>query len=165
MSSPPSVEYQKTGLAFLLAQVGAHAAAAFAGRLQSLKLAPPHAGILRAINADAGISQQALAALRGMFPSRLVLVLDELESAGLIERQAAADDRRTYALHLTPKGRETLRAIARVGREHQEKLCAALSASERATLAALLSRIAADQGLTPGVHPGFRQMGRSKGEC
>jgi DNA-binding MarR family transcriptional regulator len=48
-----------------------------------------------------GISQQMLADLLGMFPSRLVLILDELEQAGLIERRASPTDRRIYALHLT----------------------------------------------------------------
>jgi DNA-binding MarR family transcriptional regulator len=166
MSSVRSTETHGFGVAFLLSQVGAHAAAMFAERLEPLKLTPAHAGILRAINAEAGISQQKLAKLLGMFPSRLVLVLDEMEQAGLIERKASASDRRTYALHLTAKAKETMRAIGRAAREHQEKLCAALSASEQETLAALLSRIAGEQQLTPGVHPGYRQLGRgNKSVC
>jgi hypothetical protein len=40
-------------------------------------------------------------------------------------------------------------------REHQDSLCAALNDQERAQLAPLLRRIAEDQGLRPGVHPGF----------
>jgi DNA-binding MarR family transcriptional regulator len=95
-------------LAFLLSQVGSHAAARFAARLTPLKLSPAHAGILRIISADAGISQQKLAKLLRMFPSRLVLVLGEMEKAGLVERKPSAADRRTYALHLKAKGRDTL---------------------------------------------------------
>lgn len=157
-SSSASTESRTAGLAFLLAQVGAHAAGRFAERLGPLKLAPPHAGILRAINLQAGISQQKLAKLLGMFPSRLVLVLDELQKAGLLERKARAGDRRTYALHLTACGREKLQAIGRIAKEHQEALCAALSPKEQETLARLLARIAEDQGLTPGVHPGYRRL-------
>ena len=166
MSSPFSTGTGCPGLAFLLAQVGAHAAAKFAERLEPLKLTPAHAGILRAISAEPGISQQQLAAWLGMFPSRLVLVLDELERAGLLQRKALPSDRRTYALQLTAKGRDKLQAIGRLARDHQEKLCAALSAGEQETLAALLSRIAGEQHLTPGVHPGYRQLGRRrKGGC
>ena len=64
---------------------------------------------------------------------------------------------------MTGPGRDALEQIGRVGREHQDSLCAALDESERAQLAAFLARIAAEQGLTPGVHPGFRKLGG--GEC
>src|SRR5580692_6593625 len=108
MSSACSTTSPKAGLAFLLAQVGAHAAAKFAARLEPLKLSPAQAGILRAISGERGISQQGLARLLGMFASRLVLVIDEMEQAGLVERKASTKDRRTYALHLTARGKEKL---------------------------------------------------------
>src|SRR6266404_154190 len=114
MSRPGSTQVCRGGAAFMLAQVGAHAAAKFAERLAALKLVPPHAGILGAINAREGISQQKLARLLGMFPSRLVLVLDEMERDGLVERKASAGDRRTYALQLTSRGRKRLEAIGRI---------------------------------------------------
>ena len=46
--------------AFLLAQVGAHAATQFAERLGALHLSPPDAGILRLLRIAPGISQQEL---------------------------------------------------------------------------------------------------------
>lgn len=163
MSRPHSSEHSAKGLAFLLSQVGAHAAGKFARRLAPLKLNPGHAGILRVINMDPGISQQKLATLLGMFPSRLVLVLDEMEKIGLLERKPSAADRRTYALHLTAKGKKTFQTILRIAGEHQDELCAALSPAECETLADLLSRIAAQQKLTPGIHPGYRQLGKARG--
>jgi DNA-binding MarR family transcriptional regulator len=147
------------GLAFLLAQVGAHGAARFAERLVPLKLTPPHAGILRIIDQDGGLTQQALCERLGILPSRLVAVLDELEQRGLIERRDNPADRRSYALHLTGAGRESLGQIGRIAREHQDALCAALNESERAKLKNYLTRIASQQGLTPGVHPGYRTLG------
>lgn len=146
------------GLAFLLSQVGAHAAARFAERLAPLKLTPPHAGILRVVREVNGLSQQALGEKLGMFPSRLVQVLDELEQCGLVERRDNPADRRSYALHLTEAGREALEQIGRIAREHQDSLCAALNESERAQLTDFLTRIAAQQQLTPGVHPGYRTL-------
>ena len=145
-------------LAFLLAQVGAHAAMRFAERLAPLKLAPQHAGILRLIGATAGQSQRALGERLGILPSRLVALVDELEARGLVERRDDPDDRRSYALHLTEAGHAMLRDIGRIAREHGESLCAALSEEERQGLAALLTRIADEQGLVPGVHPGFRRL-------
>jgi DNA-binding MarR family transcriptional regulator len=151
------------GLAFLLSQVGAHSAAKFAERLEPLELKPAHAGILRVVEQADGLSQQALGEKLGIFPSRLVAVLDELERLGLVERRDSPTDRRSYALYLTEAGRGALERIGRVGREHQEALCTALDESERAQLAGFLARIAAEQGLTPGIHPGLRRLGG--GEC
>jgi DNA-binding MarR family transcriptional regulator len=147
------------GLAFLLAQVGAHSAERFAERLAPLKLTPPHVGILKVITQSDGLSQQALSEKLGMYASRLVVILDELEKRGLLERRDSPADRRSYALYLTDAGHEAVGQIGRVSREHQESLCAALNESERAQLNQLLRRIADQQQLTPGVHPGYRKLG------
>jgi DNA-binding MarR family transcriptional regulator len=143
---------------FLLAQVGAHAARQFAERLSPLKLTPPHAGILRRLAQSSGISQRELAAQLGMHASRLVGVVDEMESLGLIVREGNTDDRRTYSLQITPKGRETLKEIGKISYQHNETLLAALTPDERQTLATLLQRIADQQGLTRGVHPGYSRL-------
>ena len=145
-------------LAFLLAQVGGHAASQFAERLVVVQLTPPHAGILRLLGISAGMSQQELSGKLGIHPSRLVAILDELERRGFVQRQPNADDRRQYALHLTDSGNRVLGEIGQIGREHQEALCAALSREEGETLTELLQKIAGEQGLTPGVHPGYRRM-------
>jgi DNA-binding MarR family transcriptional regulator len=134
----------------------------FGERMAPLGLSPPHAGMLRAIDASAGMSQTALAQLLGMVPSRVVELLDELAERGLVERRDDADDRRVYALYLTKPGAQALEAIKRVGLEHQNALLAALSSAERDQLASLLARVAEEQGLTPGVHPGFSRLGRKR---
>jgi DNA-binding MarR family transcriptional regulator len=145
--------------AFLLAQVGAHAAKRFAERLATLKLTPPHAGILRRLSNAPGISQRELAMALGMHASRLVAILDEMESLGLVVREGHAGDRRTYALQVTPLGMERLAEISKLSMEHNEAMCAALSDQERDMLAGLLQRIADQQGLLRGVHPGFSSLG------
>ena len=151
---------RRQGAAFLLAQVGAHAAARFAERLAPLRLSPPHAGMLRALAKSAGLSQQELASLLKIHSSRLVGLLDELETRGIVKRREKADDRRTYALHLTDEGQAILGDIGRIAQDHQDSLLASLGKEEREQLADLLQRIADDQGLTPGVHPGFSKIGR-----
>ena len=150
---------RRQGAAFLLAQVGAHAAASFAERLDPLRLSPPHAGILRALARSAGLSQQELASMLKIHSSRLVGLLDELETRGIVKRREKADDRRTYALHLTDEARAILGEIGRIAKEHQDSLLASLGKEEREQLADLLQQIADDQGLTPGVHPGFSRIG------
>src|SRR6202789_411488 len=137
--------------AFLLAQLGAHAASQFAERLGVLELTPADAGILRLLRVEAGLSQQVLAARLQIHPSRLVAILDNLEKRGFVERRANPDDRRLYSLHLTKGGEEALHGISKVAREHQESLLSALNSGERRSLVALLVRIAEEQGLTRGV--------------
>jgi DNA-binding MarR family transcriptional regulator len=151
---------RKAFAALLLAQVGAHGAKQFADRLSVLKLTPPHAGILRRLMQSPGISQRELATALGMHTSRLVAVLDEMESLGLLIREAKAEDRRTYSLQVTPKGKETMEQIAAISQQHNEALCAALNEEERAVLVGLLQRIADQQGLLRGVHPGFSTLGK-----
>ena len=148
--------------AFLLAQLGAHAAAQFAERLGVLELTPADAGILRLLRAEAGLSQQELAGRLQIHPSRLVAILDNLEKRGFVERRANPDDRRLYSLSLTQGGREALEKIGDVARKHQDALLSSISWEERNTLAALLLRIADQQGLVRGVHPGYRRLGRPK---
>ncbi len=148
--------------AFLLSQVGAHSAGRFADWLAPLGLKPPHAGILRALDRADGLSQQALGESLGTFPSRLVVLLDELEERKLVERRDRPGDRRSYALHLTEAGRKSLEQIVRVARQHQDDLCAALDESEQEQLVGYLRRIAEQQGLAPGIHPGWKPLGEGR---
>jgi DNA-binding MarR family transcriptional regulator len=149
--------------AFLLAQVGAHAATQFGKKLDEVKLTRPHAGVLRVIAARPGLSQQDLASVLSVVPSRLVILVDELEERGLVERRDHPEDRRVYALYLTQRGGQAMADIGRIARAHNDATCAALSAEERAQLAGLLERIAVEQGLESGVHPGFQQLDTDDG--
>ena len=78
-------------MAFLLAQLGHHAAAKFAEQIATIDLTPPQAGILRAIASEPGRSQQALSAQLGLLPSRVVAYVDELEDRGYVERRRNPD--------------------------------------------------------------------------
>jgi DNA-binding MarR family transcriptional regulator len=151
-------------VAFLLAQLGAHAGTAFADRLRPLDLRPPEVGVLGRLARSPGESQRGLADALGMHAPRLVALIDDLEARGLVERRRDPRDRRNYAISLTETGRQTMRSISAVARQHELALTAALDDNERVQLAALLRRIADDQGLTPGVHPGFRRLGQPSGD-
>ncbi|MHA6760206.1 MarR family winged helix-turn-helix transcriptional regulator [Streptacidiphilus sp. PAMC 29251] len=150
------------GAAFLLAQLGAHAAAVFAARIADIGLTPPQAGLLRLLAATPGRSQRELAGDLGMPPSRFVPFADELEGRGLIERRRNPGDRRLYAVHLTEQGTALLGELGQAGRAHEEQICQGLTPEEHGQLTALLRRIADQQGLSPGVHPGFRTLGGGK---
>jgi DNA-binding MarR family transcriptional regulator len=148
------------GVAFLLAQLGHHAAQRFSERIAALDLTPPHAGILRAIAANPGRSQQALSTQLGLLPSRVVAFVDDLEDRGYLERRPNPDDRRQYALYLTAAGKELMGKLSRLARQHDRAITSGLSESQRAELHDLLATLATQQGLTPGIHPGYRRLGR-----
>jgi DNA-binding MarR family transcriptional regulator len=158
--NPPEIGLKQP--AFLLAQLGAHAAAQFAQRLQVLELTPADAGILRLLRVQAGPSQQELATRLQIHPSRLVALLDNLEKRSLVERRPHPQDRRLYSIHLTPNGDELLQTIGKVAREHQDALLSALDKDQRDVLATLLLQVADQQGLVPGVHPGYQRLGSSQ---
>ena len=107
-------EMGQTQPAFLLAQLGAHAASQFAEKLAVLHLTPPDAGILRLLRVSAGLSQQELAARLRIHPSRLVAILDNLEKRGFVQRRANPEDRRLSALHLTKAGGQALEKVGKV---------------------------------------------------
>jgi DNA-binding MarR family transcriptional regulator len=153
-----SSEKQHTGVAFLLAQIGAHAADRFGERVKVLGMSRPHAGILRLIAATPSCNQQELAKRLGVLPSRMVILIDELTERKWIERRRSQKDRRHSELVLTKTGGQMLEKVSQLAEKHEADLCAALSPEERHVLATLCRKIADQQGLAPGVHPGFRRL-------
>jgi DNA-binding MarR family transcriptional regulator len=155
---PVAPARKRTDIAFLLAQLGAHAAGQFGERAAAVDFTRPQAGLLRLISRQPGLSQQAIAAQLGIPPSRLVALVDGLQQRGLIERRRNAEDRRNYALHLTGAGQEAMASLGRAAAEHEDAIGAPLTAAERAQLNALLAKLAAGHGLRPGIHPGYRHL-------
>jgi DNA-binding MarR family transcriptional regulator len=149
------------GVAFLLAQLGAHAAERMTERLKAIGLTPAHLGLLHLIARDPGQSQQVVAERLGVHPSRIVALIDDLERQGFVERRRNRDDRRLYALY--PPSDDKMHEIAQIAVAHEHDICSALSPAERGQLKELLIRIVRQQGLTPGVHPGYRHLRRGKG--
>src|SRR5258705_3642742 len=141
-----------TGVAFLLAQLGAHAADRFGRVLKKLRLAPRHAGILRIIEKTPSYNQRTLAKKLRVLPSRMVILIDELAEKGLVERKRNAKDRRHSELVLTKRGGRMLEKLSKLAAEHEADLCAALTTKERKQLAALGRKIVHQQGLTPYLH-------------
>src|SRR4051794_5711984 len=92
-----------------------------------------------------GLTQHELASLARVDPSSMVAVLDDLERRGIAERRVDPEDRRRRAVHLTPKGDEQMRVLQREARKAAKSFLGPLSEEEKATLNALLRKLA---GLT-----------------
>src|ERR1700730_7598776 len=146
------------GVAFLLAQLGHHAAALFAEQTATIDLTPPHAGILRAIATEPGRSQQALSARLGLLPSRVVAYVDELEGRGYVERRRNPSDRRLHALYLTAAGKKLMRKLSELAGQHELQFASTLEPEQYSALRGLLATVAQQQGLMPHVHPGYRTL-------
>jgi DNA-binding MarR family transcriptional regulator len=142
-------------LGLLLSQLGTHAALTFGRKIKGCGISPPHVGILRWIRDNEGENQRQLASHLGVLPSRLVLLLDELEAKGLVMRERSAKDRRNQQLLLTRKGTRLLEKVEVIAAAHEADLGSALTESERETLIELCAKLAAHRGLTPHGHPGY----------
>ncbi|WP_328445770.1 MULTISPECIES: MarR family winged helix-turn-helix transcriptional regulator [unclassified Amycolatopsis] len=145
----------RLGSAFLLAQVGAHAAQRFTEQIAALDLTPTQVALLRLVASRPGQSQQSLAKQLGTPATRLVPLVDGLEKRGLIERRRNAEDRRLYAVELSEDGRVMMGRVAQTGASHEQAVTAALTDAEREVLHSLLVKIADEQGLTPNVQPAY----------
>jgi DNA-binding MarR family transcriptional regulator len=145
------------GFALLLVQLGMEAARQFGELLAPLGVEPRHVGMLTRLAANEGKAQQVIGELIGLNPTQMVFLVDELEDRGFVERRRNPADRRSYALYLTPAGRDMLSKVQEVGRVHQARLGASLSETEQEQLTELLCRIARDQGIAdqnlPGIPP------------
>src|SRR5262245_16956748 len=111
--------------------------------------------LFRHVALNEGRSQREVADAIGLPASRIVGLVDALEAKGWIERRAGDRDRRSYALYLTSKGWAELDRIMAVSAAHEVELTRGLASDERDELVRLLAKVAADQGLIEGVHPGF----------
>jgi DNA-binding MarR family transcriptional regulator len=140
---------------FLLSTLGFAASRGFRDALATVDLEPRQFGVLNVVALSEGTSQQALAEPLGIPASRMVAIVDELENRKLVERRRNPDDRRAYALYLTPKGRRLLKDARRLAREYDTRFCAPLDPVEREHLLVLLRRLTAAQSLQLGVHPGL----------
>jgi DNA-binding MarR family transcriptional regulator len=113
----------------------------FVESMGPLGMTPGLFAVLVLIEANPGLKQSELARAVHLDRSTVVSVVDNLERRRLVERRAAANDRRSNALSLTSTGAVLLRRLKQRVARHEKRLTRALDPGERATLVALLGRI------------------------
>jgi len=109
---------------------------------ERMGLHPSHHAILIALDERSHETQGAIADALGYDRGQLVGLLDELEDRGLLERRRDPEDRRRHLVSLTTEGKRTLRRLRTLAQEIEDSFFADLSGDERATLHALLLRLA-----------------------
>ncbi len=89
---------------------------------RALGLSPAHAYLLRAVLANPGINQKALADELSLAPSTVTRFVDALAARQLLERRPAADNAREIALHPTRAGKRLLAALEESGQALYDRL-------------------------------------------
>ena len=113
----------------------------FAQVMQGSGMTAGRLGVLELIDANAGLSQSALARAVGLDRSSLVPVIDELEMRGLVARSEGSD-RRSHRLVLTPAGRRFIGRMRVRVQAHEQRIAARLTRAQRSQLIALLEQLA-----------------------
>ena len=113
----------------------------FVEAMGPLEMTPGLFAVLVLIETNPGLKQSELARAVHLDRSTVVSIVDNLERRRLVERRAAANDRRSNALSLTATGAALLRRLKQRVARHEKRLTRALDPRERATLVALLGRI------------------------
>jgi DNA-binding MarR family transcriptional regulator len=87
-----------------------------------------------------GVSQQALGEDLLVDANNVVLLLNELEAAGFVERRRDPLDRRRHTVVVTPAGRRAIARAEQAREALEDEVLAGLTPKERATLGELLHR-------------------------
>jgi len=102
---------------------------------------PAQFSVLTVIERNPGLTQSQVSAALGIKRTNFVALLDSLEHRGLATRQAAKNDRRSHALHLTEDGKAVMRKLRQLVDIQERRLVDRIGESGRAQLIELLHRL------------------------
>ena len=138
-SSDSRVGTQRVGqLLFVAAQAAQSLATE---QLDPLGLSARSWGVLSTLVESGPRTQIELATRLAIDRTAMVYLIDELETAGLVQRVRNPEDRRAFLINLTEKGRALQRKGANALQDARDTLLAPLDRGERDQLNELLTRI------------------------
>jgi DNA-binding MarR family transcriptional regulator len=127
---------------FLLKRLGFAAKERALDSYEQIGLSPYYHAVLLVLDEGTRETQGAIADALGYDRGQLVGMLDELEERGFVERRRDPNDRRRHLVRLTPAGRKMLAKLRTLAQRLDDEFFAPLDDEERATLHALLLRLA-----------------------
>ena len=138
---------------FLLARLGMGFKTKAIERLDQVGFEIYDYSVLAILDEGVRATQSTIADALTLDPSRLVALLDSLETRGLIERQRDPLDRRRHVVSITAEGKLALDRIREVIKQLEDEFFGPLDPKSRAQLQDLLLRIAChnDPRCAPGA--------------
>jgi DNA-binding MarR family transcriptional regulator len=127
---------------FLLKRLGFVAKERTMESYEGTGLHPYHHAILLVLDEGSAETQGSIADALSYDRGQLVGLLDELEERGLVERRRDPNDRRRHLVRLTSDGKRMLKRLRALSKEIEDEFLAPLDDKERASLHALLLRLA-----------------------
>jgi DNA-binding MarR family transcriptional regulator len=109
--------------------------------------------VLIAIDSQVPLSQADVALRLGVDRTTMVMLIDDLEDKGLVQRRKDRDDRRKNVVQLTDLGRATLRDASRAGADAERRFLGALSDDQAARLIESLRAVAFPASGSPDPLP------------
>ncbi|HVU78962.1 MAG TPA: MarR family winged helix-turn-helix transcriptional regulator [Gaiellaceae bacterium] len=129
--------------AFLLKRLGTIVKDKTMAAYEGAGASPYWYGVLAVLDEGARETQATIADALCYDRSYLVGVLDDLESAGLIERRRDPADRRRHVVSMTPAGKKVLVKLRALHERLDQEVFSVLTSSELKTLEELLGKLAA----------------------
>jgi DNA-binding MarR family transcriptional regulator len=131
----------RRNIGYLLSRSARYLREDLAQALAPMQLTVHEYAILRIIEAGDTIAQQAVAERYGVDRSTMVEVVDKLEAKQLLSREKNPQDRRSYNLIITPKGRKTITRARRISAALHKKFLSPLTEEESDKLYESLARL------------------------
>ena len=103
-----------------------------------LDIRPAQYGILTVIENNPGLKQIDVSLALGIKRTNMVALIDALQKRDLVRRVTVKSDRRSYALHLTPKGKALMSKLRACAARHEKEVGAALGMQAREQLLSYL---------------------------
>ncbi len=114
----------------------------FFAAFEAYDIRPGQYSILTVIACNPGLKQGEVSAALGIKRANFVAMIDELERRGLVRRDPAPHDRRSYALNLTDKGARLTPELHALAERHEQKIVEAIGIETYRSLAAPLKAVA-----------------------
>jgi DNA-binding MarR family transcriptional regulator len=124
---------------------------AFRRRIAHLGITPDQFTVMRTLLENEGITQRRLTELMSSDANTVASLLERMEKAGLVERQAHEKDRRAHWLRVKPRGRRKYEAAREIAVAMQAEVLSALPPAarekflEELDVVAQACRVAADK--------------------
>ena len=146
--APETAQPFSADLCWLLSRASYTLTTELTAALESVGISPrAHAVLTAAMSGDH--TQTELAKMVGLDKTTMVVTLDELEAAGLAERQPSSADRRARVIAVTAAGKRRVREAEAIADRVRQDVLSVLPARERDVFVDALTRLVSDRLAEP----------------